>query len=80
MPSASSNAMDADDMLVPGGRGNPPKKNKDKRKGVETFGAGMEKGHEETSAGLTDSDRQGRTQRRRGVRSGSKNVFRKMDG
>lgn len=41
--------------------GNPPKKNEDKCKGVETLGAGLEKRHEET---LTDSDRQSRTRRR----------------
>lgn len=52
---------------------------KGRRKGVESFGAGLERGFEE-HADLADSDRKGRTHRRKGVRSGSKNVFRRMDG
>ncbi len=49
-----------------------------RRKGVESFGAGLERGVEETS-NADDAERQGRTQRRKGIRSGSKNVFRQMD-
>ena len=49
-----------------------------RRKGVESFGAGLERGVEET-VNADDAERQGRTQRRKGVRSGSKNVFRQMD-
>lgn len=67
VPSASS-AKDDD-----GGRQGGGKK-QERRKGVEVFGAGMEKGGEEVS----ESGRKGRTQRRKGVRSGSKNVFRRM--
>jgi len=52
-------------------------KEKDVRKGVERFGAGMEKGGEDpTMRALSEQERRGRTQRRRGVRSGSKNAFR----
>lgn len=47
------------------------------RKGVERFGAGLEKGGE-SAAEIAERDRQGRTHRRQGVRSGSKNVFRRM--
>jgi len=50
-----------------------------RRKGIESFGAGLERGFEE-HANLGESDRQGRTHRRKGVRSGSKNVFRRIDG
>ncbi|KAF8999095.1 WD40-repeat-containing domain protein [Cyathus striatus] len=47
-----------------------------KQKGVETFGAGLQKGVEE-AAEMSEAERTGRTHRRRGMRSGSKNVFRK---
>src|SRR6266540_3756187 len=46
---------------------------KGKRKGMETFGAGLEKGIEEVVE-VTESERIGRTQRRKGGRSGSKNA------
>ncbi|KAJ7487777.1 NUC153 and WD40 repeat-containing nucleolar rRNA processing-related protein [Mycena latifolia] len=49
------------------------------RKGVESFGAGLEKGYGGEDVEISEQDRKGRTQRRKGVRSGSKNVFRKMD-
>lgn len=52
-------------------------KSQHKRKGVETFGAGLERGGE-PMAEVAEHDRKGRTQRRQGVRSGSKNVFRRM--
>ncbi|KII91223.1 hypothetical protein PLICRDRAFT_37941 [Plicaturopsis crispa FD-325 SS-3] len=74
---SSTRGGDADDMLVPGG-GERKGKDKDKRKGVESFGAGMEKGGEERSVELSESERKGRTQRRKGIRSGSKNTFRKI--
>lgn len=76
---SSSGAMDADDMLVSGG-GRPKGKGKERRPGVESFGAGMEKGGEERFTEMSENDRKGRTQRRKGVRSGSRNVFRKIDG
>ena len=48
------------------------------RKGVETFAAGLERGVEERMEFLNDSERQGRSHRRKGVRSGSKNAFRRL--
>ena len=52
---------------------------KDKlRKGVETFGAGLERGVEERMEFSNDSERKGRSHRRKGVRSGSKNTFRRL--
>lgn len=72
VPSSSAN-QDANEPQSKGGR-----EKKERRKGVETFGAGMEKGGQETLE-ISESDRMGRTDRRKGVRSGSKNVFRAMD-
>ena len=47
--------------------------------GVDSFGLGMERGSRGSpSKQLSESERSGRTQRRRGVRSGSKNTFRKI--
>lgn len=55
---------------------------KSKVRGVEFFGAGMEKGRrlseEEDGTGLDQASRFGRTKRRSGVRSGSRNVFRQL--
>ena len=52
---------------------------KDTRKGVERFGVGMEKGGEDPNMrALSEQERRGRSQRRRGMRSGSKNAFRQM--
>jgi len=60
-------------------QGKPSRTGKDKhRKGVETFGAGLEKGVEERMEFANDSERQGRSHRRKGVRSGSKNAFRRL--
>ncbi|KAL1759170.1 WD40-repeat-containing domain protein [Schizophyllum commune] len=54
-------------------------KGKGRRKGVETFGAGMERGGEEDEGrDLSESEKKGRTHRRKGVRSGSKSAFRRM--
>ena len=50
-----------------------------KRKGVETFGAGLERGYEEKED-ADEASRKGRTHRRHIARSGSKNVFRQMGG
>ncbi|KAJ7637141.1 NUC153 and WD40 repeat-containing nucleolar rRNA processing-related protein [Roridomyces roridus] len=47
-------------------------------KGAEVFGAGMDRGGQAVE--IAEQDRRGRTQRRKGVRSGSKNVFRRMEG
>ncbi|KAJ8072239.1 Small ribosomal subunit biogenesis [Marasmius tenuissimus] len=68
IPSASSGASDDSHAKKTG---------KSSRKGVETFGAGMERGGEE-KVEVAESDRKGRTHRRQNVRSGSKNVFRRM--
>ncbi|KAG6894844.1 hypothetical protein C0992_004346 [Termitomyces sp. T32_za158] len=73
----SSGQRDGDDMLVSGGR--RQKNGKTKRPGVEMFAAGMEKGGDRSSVDLSESERKGRTERRKGLRSGSKNMFRKMD-
>ena len=54
------------------------KKKKDVRKGVEVFGADMERGVEEAKGEMSESERSGRKQRRKGMRSGSKNVFRQL--
>ncbi|KAI8986709.1 WD40-repeat-containing domain protein [Trametes punicea] len=55
------------------GKGKQPK-----RRGVETFGAGMERGGEEPEREMSEMERRGRTKRRQGMRSGSKNTFRKL--
>ena len=61
------------------GDGEPAqKKKKDVRKGVEAFGAGMERGVEEPRGEMSESERSGRKQRRKGMRSGSRNVFRQL--
>lgn len=49
-----------------------------RRKGVESFGAGLERGVEERMEFSNDSERKGRSHRRKGVRSGSKNTFRRL--
>jgi len=54
------------------------RKKKEVRKGVEAFGAGMERGVEEPNSEMSESERSGRKQRRKGMRSGSKNVFRHL--
>ena len=56
------------------------RKGKEKRPGVEYFGAGMEKGGREESSGghVNEDNRQGRTKRRTGMRSGSRSTFRKL--
>ncbi|TCD67792.1 hypothetical protein EIP91_011920 [Steccherinum ochraceum] len=78
VPTQSGNLQD-EDYDAGGKKGGK----KERRKGVESFGAGMEKvgeGYEgepgETS--MSESDRKGRSQRRSGMRSGSKNTFRRM--
>lgn len=54
------------------------RKDRNTKKGVELFGAGMERGGGERTAVLSDSEWTGRSQRRKGMRSGSKNVFRQL--
>ncbi|KAJ1301998.1 hypothetical protein OPQ81_000833 [Rhizoctonia solani] len=65
--------------FIPSGKSDEPKRKTGKPTGgkkVERFGAGMERGgwREEDPA---ESERNGRTRRRTGVRSGSKNAFRR---
>ncbi|KAG2003319.1 WD repeat-containing protein, variant 2 [Coprinopsis cinerea AmutBmut pab1-1] len=72
VPSASS--KDDDD-------GGQRKKAKEKKSapGVEQFGLGMEKGYvPDSSQEMSEAEKHGRTKRRHGVRSGSKNTFRRM--
>lgn len=68
--------------FVPSGAGDDNTKTharmKDVRKGVEVFGAGMERGVEELKNEMSESERSGRKQRRKGMRSGSKNIFRQL--
>ncbi|TDL24601.1 hypothetical protein BD410DRAFT_838116 [Rickenella mellea] len=64
-----------DDAFDSGGRGTKMER---KKKGVETFGAGLEKGGGDERRELSEGERKGRDRRRRDVRSGSKNVFRRM--
>ncbi len=71
---AGKDDEDDGDLLV--GRGGKSRKVAPP-KGVEKFGAGMEKGGGDHSArGLSEQERSGRKQRRRGMRSGSKNALR----
>jgi ribosome biogenesis protein ENP2 len=74
MPTTSSKDDDPSDGE--GGAGHGP--NGKKRKGVETFGAGMEKGVDLSEPGGEPTSRTGRSKRRSGVRSGSRNVFRNL--
>ncbi len=83
IPSAISNGTleDGDDGIISGSQGGKRGEGKEKRRrGVEEFGAGMEKGGEkhDAVAVLDESERSGRTHRRKGMRSGSKNTFRRM--
>lgn len=68
--------------FVPSGTGDDDTtthaRKKDIRKGVEVFGAGMERGMEEPKGEMNESERSGRKQRRKGMRSGSRNVFRRL--
>jgi ribosome biogenesis protein ENP2 len=52
-------------------------KSKIKRPGIEYLGAGLEKGVERLN-NLSETERKGRSERRKNIRSGSKNVFRKV--
>ena len=75
VPTSSSSATGGKDN---GDRQSKSRTVKDRlRKGVETFGAGLERGVERMESS-NDSERQGRSHRRKGVRSGSKNTFRRL--
>ena len=63
-----------------GDSGKPAKvggKSNIKRPGIEYLGAGLEKGVERLNS-LSETERKGRSERRKNIRSGSKNVFRKV--
>ena len=75
----TTTSMDDSDNEMGGRSTSSNRKGPERRKGVEVFGAGMEKGGSaDNDRELTESERRGRTQRRKGMRSGSKNTFRKM--
>ena len=57
--------------------GKPEGKPNTKRPGIEYLGAGLERGVERLN-NLSEAERKGRSERRKNVRSGSKNVFRKL--
>ncbi len=79
IPKTSSLGADDDDDLAGGKTSQRKGKEKGpKRKGVEVFGAGMERGGVEPEVEMAESERSGRTKRRQGMRSGSKNTFRRM--
>ncbi|KAF9266503.1 WD40 repeat-like protein [Marasmius fiardii PR-910] len=77
VPSASSTTSSQSQS-----QSNSKQKGKPPRKGFETFGMGMERGgdeQDEVRGGVgSERERKGRTVRRKGVRSGSRNVFRRM--
>lgn len=79
IPKTSSSGHDYDDD-EPGASRAARKGGRDvgKRKGVESFGAGMERGGEDPEREMSEAERKGRTKRRQGMRSGSKNTFRRM--
>ncbi|KZT28098.1 WD40 repeat-like protein [Neolentinus lepideus HHB14362 ss-1] len=66
VPSGSSEAKDRAEQ----------KKSAAKKK--DMFGHGMERGGEEREVNMSESERSGRKHRRHGMRSGSKNTFRRM--
>lgn len=77
----SSGAYESDEDMDGTGRsaskGGAGGKKDVRRKGVETFGAGVERGGQDPGRELSESDRQGRAHRREGMWSGSKNTFRR---
>ncbi|KAH9835282.1 WD40-repeat-containing domain protein [Rhodofomes roseus] len=72
-----SGAYDSDEDMDGSSRVTAKAGKEAKRKGVQTFGAGMERGGEDPEHELSETERRGRTQRRKGMRSGSKNTFRR---
>lgn len=74
-PSSASAAMDDIDDDSSKKRGSRDLMKK--RKGTESFGAGMERGGMD-EVEIRETEKKGRTQRRKGIRSGSRNVFRNL--
>lgn len=60
-----------------GDSGKPEGKSRSKRPGIEYLGAGLEKDVERPN-NLSEAERKGRSERRKNVRSGSKNAFRRL--
>ena len=75
VPRTSASANEYDDGPVKERSG---KAKEARSKGVEAFGAGMERGGEGPDVEMSEAERKGRTKRRQGMRSGSKNTFRRM--
>ena len=75
---SSSGAADDDDLAGGKSMQRKGKEKGPKRKGGEVFGAGMERGGDEPEVQMAESERSGRTKRRQGMRSGSRNTFRRM--
>lgn len=78
VPTSSSSAIGGKDIGDRQSNSTRTIKDSKLRKGVETFGAGLERGVEERMEFSNDSERKGRSHRRKGVRSGSKNTFRRL--
>lgn len=60
--------------------GPAPSKKNEVKKGVEVLGASMERSRDEPREEIAESERRGRTHRRKGQRSGSRNTFRAIAG
>ncbi|KAH9897027.1 WD40-repeat-containing domain protein [Cubamyces lactineus] len=78
IPKTTSSGNDYDDGPSGAAAQRKGKAKEPKRKGVETFGAGMERGGEDPEHEMSEAERKGRTKRRQGMRSGSKNTFRRL--
>lgn len=76
IPSASSDQKEKE-FPKKTAKSSSGKVGKDRKTGVETFGAGLEKGGEEVMV-VSESERRGRARRRQNIRSGSKNAFRRL--
>jgi len=74
-PSSTSAAMD--DINDNSNKKRGSKDLMKKRKGTESFGVGMERGGMD-EVEIKETEKKGRTQRRKGIRSGSRNVFRNL--
>ncbi|KAG6334909.1 hypothetical protein ID866_4180 [Astraeus odoratus] len=55
-----------------------PAERNNRKKGVEVLGATMERGGEEPTGEMNEGEKRGRTHRRKGQRSGSRNTFRML--
>ena len=78
VPTSSSSATGGKDNGDRQSKSTRTVKSSKLRNGVEMFGAGLERGVEDRMEFSNDSERKGRSHRRKGVRSGSKNTFRRL--